>query len=119
LFPFLCFAFVIALDFARVVYYSVAVTNCARSGALYGSADQTHSLDKTGIKSAAQAEAPNLTTNSIKVDSSTDSSTSPKYVTVTVTYPFDTIVTYPGVPSQMTLSRTVKMEVVPTVPKFN
>ena len=37
LLPFLAFAFVIAVDWSRIFYYSVIVTNCARNGALYAS----------------------------------------------------------------------------------
>src|SRR5215831_218648 len=41
LLPFLAFMFVIAVDWARVFYYSIAVTNCARNGALYLSQQQS------------------------------------------------------------------------------
>jgi Flp pilus assembly protein TadG len=117
--PFLVFAFVAATDFARIFYYSIAVNNCARNGALYGSADTTHALDTAGIQSAAQVDAINLALSQFGVSSSADSATSPTSVTVTVTYVFSTITSYPGIPSQMTLSRTVQMSVVPATPKFN
>jgi len=116
--PFLCFAFVAAVDFARVFYYSIAVNNCARNGALYGSKDQAHALDTAGIQTAAQLDTVNLDVTKVGVTSSTDSSTSPNYVTVTVTYPFTTITQYPGITSQITLSRTVQMSVVPATPTF-
>src|SRR6266540_111033 len=116
LLPFLCFAFVAAVDFARVFYYSIAVSNCARNGALYGSADQAHALDSAGITAAAQVDAVNL--SQLGVTSSTDSSTSPTYVQVTVTYPFTTITNYPGIPNQVNLNRTVRMSVVPATPQF-
>src|SRR5205809_577937 len=37
LLPFLCFLFVIAVDYARVFYFAVTVQNCARNGAYYAS----------------------------------------------------------------------------------
>src|SRR5690349_9373587 len=45
LLPFLAFMFVIGLDFARVFYFSITLTNCARNGAYYGSQDATHATD--------------------------------------------------------------------------
>jgi Flp pilus assembly protein TadG len=119
LLPFICFAFVAAVDFARVVYYSIAVNNCARNGALYGSADQSQAVNSAGITAATQQDAINLDTNNMTISSSTDSGTSPTWVQVTVTYPFTTITKYPGIPSQLNLSRTVQMSVVPPTPQFN
>ena len=119
LLPFLCFAFVVAVDYARVFYYSIAVSNCARNGALYGSADQASALDSAGIKAAAQVDAVNLDLTQLGVTSSTDSTTSPTYVDVTVTYQFATVTKYPGVPGQVSLTRTVRMSVVPSSPQFN
>jgi Flp pilus assembly protein TadG len=121
LLPFLCFAFVAALDFGRVFYFSLTVTNCARNGALYGSANTTQALDTSGIQTAAQKDGANLTLSQLHVSSSTDSTTSPTTVTVTVTYPFSTITgyTFPGVTGPMTLTRTVQMKVVPATPNFS
>jgi Flp pilus assembly protein TadG len=119
LLPFLCFAFVVAVDFARVFCFALTVTNCARNGALYGSADPAHALDQGGIQAAAQRDAANLDLPQLRVTSTTDSPTSPTSVSVTVSYPFSTITRYPGVPAQLTLSRTVQMEVVPATPNFN
>src|SRR5438270_11392137 len=70
LLPFLALLFAAAADFGRVFYYYVTVTNCARSGALYASIDATHAADSTGIQSAAQAEAPELS-STLSVSSTT------------------------------------------------
>ncbi|HXG12134.1 MAG TPA: TadE family protein, partial [Gemmataceae bacterium] len=35
LLPFLCFLFVIAIDYARIFYFGVTLENCARNGAYY------------------------------------------------------------------------------------
>ncbi len=119
LLPFLCFAFVAAVDYCRVFYFSLTVSNCARNGALYGSADQTHALDTSGITAAAEKDASNLNLQHLGVTSSTDSASSPTHVQVTVTYPFTTITQYPGIPRQTILSRTVGMSVVPATPTFH
>ncbi len=117
LLPFLCFAFVATVDFCRVFYYSITVTNCARNGALYGSIDQAHALDSSGIRAAAQADASNLDCAQLHVSSSTNGSVA--YLDVNVTYPVTTITRYPGIPQQMNLSRTVRMNVVPASPTFH
>ena len=113
LLPFLLFIFVAAVDFGRVFYYEVAVTNCARSGALYGSTDATHAADAQGIQAAAVAEAPELTSK-LGVTSTTDTDNAGNpFIAVKVTYPFKTITSFPGIPSSATVSRTVQMRVTP------
>jgi Flp pilus assembly protein TadG len=116
LLPLLCFLFVITLDFARIFYFSTTVTNCASVGAIYGSYDPTKANDTSGIKTMALMDASNLDTTKMTVTSSTDSATSPTTVSVTVTYTYNTITSFPGVPNQTTLTRTVTMNVTPAVP---
>lgn len=117
--PFLCFVFVASVDFCRVYYCSLTVSNCARNGALYGSADREHALDVSGIQTTAQADASDLDLPRLSVSSSTDCGVNPTYVDVTVTYPFRTITQFPGIPQQTNLSRTVRMNVLPATPSFN
>ena len=117
--PLLCFIFVAVVDFGRIFYFSIAVNNCARNGALYGSADQAHALDTAGITTAAQKDAFNISPCQLNVSSSTDCSSNPTYVDVTVTYSFTTITEYPGIDGPYTVSRTVRMSVVPATPVFN
>jgi Flp pilus assembly protein TadG len=118
LLPFLCFAFVVAVDYARIFYFSLTVSNCARNGAVYASADQSHALDSSAIQAASQRDAANLDLTQLTVTSTPDSTTSPTYVDVTVSYPFTTLTAYPGIPQTSTLSRTVRTLVVPATPNF-
>jgi Flp pilus assembly protein TadG len=118
LLPLLCFILFASLDFCRVFYYSVTVSNCARNGAAYGSTDQARARDPVGIEAAALADArSNLDTQYLNVSCSTDDTAS--YVQVTVDYPFITLIPYPAIPRQTNLSRTVRMDVVPATPVFN
>jgi Flp pilus assembly protein TadG len=114
--PFLAFLFVIALDFARVFYYTMIVTNCARNGAYYGCNDTSTALNNDAIKAAAKKDAANLDLTNLNVTPTPNSSTSPTSLDVNVTYTFTTITRYPGVPSSLTISRTVRMKVSPKVP---
>jgi Flp pilus assembly protein TadG len=115
LLPLLCFLFVATVDYCRVFYYSNIVSNCARNGALYGSADSAHASNSSGIRAAAQADAVNLDLTQLGISSSSSSSS----VAVTVTYPFNTITKYPGIPQQTNLNRTIRMQVLPATPSFN
>ena len=116
LLPLLCFLFVVAVDYARVFYFTMTVTNCARSGAIYGGQNPTTANDQTGISAACKVDAGNLDTTQMKVTSVTDSATSPTYVFITVTYPFSTITNFPGITSTTTISRTIRMTVTPLTP---
>src|SRR5262245_26138610 len=122
LLPLLAFLFAIAVDFARVFYYSVTVANCARNGALWAS-DKYYRGESTypTLEKAALADAPNLHEpgNPPRVTSTTGTeSNGNAYVEVTVAYDFHTITHFPGVPS-MTIERTVRMAIAPDNPKAN
>jgi Flp pilus assembly protein TadG len=122
LLPLLCALFVVAVDFARVFYFDLTLASAARNGAIYGSQDPTKANDTAGIQTNAGYDLTSLPTVVVsgvtypQVSSSTDSSTSPTTLTVTVTYPFNTITRYPVIPQQYMLSRTVQISVVPLTP---
>jgi Flp pilus assembly protein TadG len=118
LLPLLCFLFVITVDFARVFYFDLTVENCARCGAIYGGRNPNAAVDTDGIKADAQKDAGNLDLSQLTVTSTVDNPTAPTMVTVTVTYPFSTLTSYPGVPASLRLSRTVKALVAPATPNF-
>jgi Flp pilus assembly protein TadG len=120
------------IDFARVFYTSMALTDAARAGAQYGSINTANSVDIPGMQSAAtgatntsgiSAAASNTckcATDAGVFDatavSCTSTCTSPKHmvitVTVTTTKTFTTIITgFPAIPSSVSLSRTATLRV--------
>jgi Flp pilus assembly protein TadG len=123
--PVLAFLLVATVDFGRFAYSYVTVTNCARNGAIYASSNSAAQAQSpyASVTLAAQADASNLsplpTVASPQYSTTyngTYSGTKPSgdgYVQVTVTWTFTTIVTYPGIPSTMNLSRTVTMRLIP------
>ena len=135
LLPFLAFMFVIAVDWGRIFYYSIAVANCARNGALYMSQQQsakttTSPYTDSGyvnlyvnatnpVTAAALADAANLTP-APTVTSTTGSDTYGAYVEVTVSYTFRTVtdfsVAHFVVPSSANVTKTVRMYVPPESP---
>ena len=136
LLPFFAFLFVIAVDWARVFYYSIAVRNCARNGALYMSQQQSaattdapytdsgyvnlYAKSKTPVRDAALADAPDLTPTPTVTSASGSDSYGP-YVEVTVSYPFHSVTNFSvgifAVPSSTNVTSTVRMYVPPESPK--
>ncbi len=115
--PFLMFVFLVAVDYCRVFYYSQVVTTCARNGALYlcdpNSPTQSH---YSSLSAAATADADPTVASQMTVTSTSGSDTYGNYTIVTVTYPFTTMVSYPGIPRTTTIKRTAKVRPAPSVP---
>ena len=114
LIPPILLVFMGAIDYARLFYASVTVANCARNGALYA-ADSTFaaSTPYTNLTQAATADATNLSpTPTVTSATGTDASGN-KYVDVTVSYTFNTVASYPGIPSSVVISRTAQMPLAP------
>src|SRR5947209_8111045 len=114
LLPFLCFLFVITVDFARIFYCLLTVANCARNGAVFASSCANSTAwegNKTLYSSIQQATLadgaslnPPLTTDNITITTGTQNGN--PVTTVTVSYTFRTISNFPGVPP-VTLSSSV------------
>lgn len=109
LLPFLAFVFVVALDWSRLFYYSVIITNCARNGALYNSDPyRTNNSPYADVTAAALADATNLSpTPTVTSTFGTDAG-SGSYTEVTVSWDFKTITNFPGVPQTTTITRMIR-----------
>jgi Flp pilus assembly protein TadG len=117
--PLLVFLFVVTVDFARVFYFSVILTDCARAAAMYAS-DPTTSGESAfpSAEAAAWADATNLSPPpTISKTNGFDGSGRP-YVEVTANYAFQTITGFPGIPNQINMSRTVRMIVSASSPEY-
>jgi hypothetical protein len=116
--PFLTFLFVAATDYARIFHASLIVDNCARNGAIYASNVFTNTQwqGTSGQIASAQAAAvaegtglsPALTAANVAVSNGKDADGN-TVVIVTVTYPFNTISRFPGIPSQVNLVSNAQM----------
>ena len=117
LLPLVVFLFVIAVDFARVFYYSVTLTNCARAGAMYAS-DPTTSAESAfaSTQAAALADATNLSPPPTVTSVTGVDAAGRPYVEVTAAYTFRTITGFPGVPNQVNLTRKVRINVSASSP---
>ena len=116
--PLLGFIFIIGIDWARVFYYSVTVNECARNGAVY----QSDSTAQTQSQYANYTEAALAGTNlspTPTVTSNSGSDTNGAWVEITVTYNFKTITSFPGVPSNMNVTKTVRMYQASKLPNLS
>ncbi len=121
---------VVASDFARVFFFSIAVNNAARAGAQYGSQSVINAADIAGMKTAATNDASNvpgitatasqcscLVTTVTQCGSSYKCTDYPKanFVEVDTTATFGTLVNYAafGFPSSFTLNGKAVMQVEP------
>lgn len=113
LLPLLVFLFVIAVDFARIFYYSQTIENCARNGAIYASNLTSAQSPYSSIQDAALADAGDLNPQpTVTSTNGTDASGNP-YVEVTVSWQFQSVTNFPGIPNTVNLTRTVQMRVAP------
>ena len=117
LLPFLMLLFVLAVDFARVFYCSLTITNCARAGALYAS-DPVAAAESpfASIQAAALADATNLTPQPTVTSSQGTDALGQPYVEVTVSYAFKTITGYLGSTGNVQVIRKVRTALAPTTP---
>lgn len=118
--PLLVFIFVVAVDFSRLFYYSVTLTNCARAGAMYAS-DPTTSAESpfASAQAAALADATNLNPAPTITTLYGADATGKPYAEVSAAYTFRTITGFPGIPNEVNLTRTVRMTVSASSPNAN
>lgn len=117
LLPLLAFLFVIGIDFARLFYPLVTITNAAHSGCVYGAQDKVRAADAAEIAKKALADATDLTPPpTVKSVQGVDALGYP-CLKVTVSWTFQTVSRFPAVPSTVELSRTVQMRIAPSDPK--
>jgi Flp pilus assembly protein TadG len=118
LLPFLALLFVIALDWSRLFYAAVVIDNCARNAAMYASDPySTTQSPYSSVTAAALADAPNLTPQPTVTTTSGVDASGLAYVDCTVSYNFQTLTNFPGVPQNTTLVRTVRAYVAPQAPQ--
>jgi Flp pilus assembly protein TadG len=124
--PVLALLLLAASDFARLYYADIEVANAARAGAQYGSQSVITAADYSGMRAAAMADGSNLTglgatasqctcmtTSNVPACPATYCATNPNatYVEVDTTSTFHTAITYPGIPSTVTLGGKAVMMV--------
>jgi Flp pilus assembly protein TadG len=118
LLPTIVLLFVIAFDFCRVFHYYSVLTNCARAGAVYASDPYAAAPIYGSVSEAALADWPSSLGSAPNVSATAVSDGGHNYMDVQVTYTFQTVVSYVGVPATVNLSRTVRVRVAQQIPNF-
>ena len=117
--PFLIILMLGVIDFGRVYFAYVSVTNSARTGADYAAANCSPSCeedDLIGIRDAVVADTTQLLNTSptnpdVSVNVGDSLGLGNSQVDVTVSYTFTTIFPWPGLPTSMNVERTVTARV--------
>jgi len=117
--PFLCVILFGAIDFGRVSYHAMALTNAARAGAQYGAQSIGKSSDVAGMRAAALSSAAGdigsvTATASQRCEcdgtliacTATCSGARRIYVTVTTSKNFSTLTRFPGYPNSLSVTRS-------------
>jgi Flp pilus assembly protein TadG len=113
LLPLIVFLFLVATDFARIFYFSQVIQNCAINGAEYLSDPKAPAFNLySSVTQAALADATNLNPQPTVTSATGTDSAGNSYVSVTVTWQFQTVTNFLCVPS-VNLSRTVQMRAAP------
>jgi Flp pilus assembly protein TadG len=104
-----------AIDFGRVYYAHVSVTNAARNGADYAARGNISAENTAAIREAALWDTSDLlgtseTNPAVTSVTGTDSQGG-EYSEVTVSYLFSTLIPWPGLPSSVNVERTVRSKV--------
>jgi Flp pilus assembly protein TadG len=114
-----------AIDFARVFFADIALTNAAEVGAMYGARSVSGSSDLTSMQDASTADAADLSGVTATASQyctcgngaahtcpvSCSGSTMHTFVSVTTSYTFTPLVPFPGIPSSVPMTRTAVMRV--------
>jgi Flp pilus assembly protein TadG len=105
-----------AMDFGRVAYFAVVVSNASRAGAEAGAIRrftvETEPLWRSQVRDAVTQEMENLPSFqqsdlATQIVTSSDSNGA-VHVAVEVRYPFRTIVSWPGLPTEIPLREHVE-----------
>ena len=103
------------IDYGRVYFAYVSVTNGARVGADYAAIGPTQAADTAAIKTAALGDTEDLLNQSPtnpNVTVTTDYDSQDRlYAEVTMTYTFSTLFPWPGLPTSINVERTVRSRV--------
>jgi Flp pilus assembly protein TadG len=115
-----------ATDFGRLYYTNITVEDAARAGAQYGAQSVTSAADATGMQTAATNDAPDISGMTASAKQCTCAAGSnvtacpasyctnnpnATFVEVDTLATFNTVVSYPGIPSSVSLTGKAVMMV--------
>jgi Flp pilus assembly protein TadG len=119
------------IEVGRAAYFSIEVSEAARTGAQYGTQSLADAANTPNITQAALNSVPDISSGSMTVTSVNQSCVCPGtaavtgspcagalgcsypmvYLTVTTTYTLDTLFHYPGLPASFSLNGSATMPV--------
>lgn len=103
-----------ALDGARALLATVVLTSAAMAGAQHGALSSANAADSAGIAGVVREEAASIGATSTNPTVATSTGTDAygeKYVSVTATFTWTSLVAYPGLPSSVLITRSATLQV--------
>jgi Flp pilus assembly protein TadG len=126
--PVLVFLLIGLIEVGRYTFFSILAANAARAGAQYGMQDPSHAQDTSGMQTAALNDGQNLSQFSVPTakcqvsvsggalgdcsNSSVPTAGTVYYVKVTVTGTFKSLLSYPGIPTNVPVTGSAVMRVM-------
>jgi len=103
------------IDYGRVYFSYVSVTNAARNGVDYAALNCDPECDVEGIVSAVLSDTtdlPDASPSNPQVEFATGTDAQGRaYAEVTTSYTFTTLFPWPGLPTSMNVERTVRARI--------
>jgi Flp pilus assembly protein TadG len=118
--PFLALLLIGLIDFGRYTYDGILAANAARAAVQYGAQNLQKAADVPGMRAAAVADAGSLSGLTVTphgycsvsgANGSCTTSGAVAYVQATASGIFSPLITYPGLPSQVTVTGYALMRV--------
>jgi Flp pilus assembly protein TadG len=126
--PVLIFMLIGLIEVGRYAYFSIVAANAARAGVQYGAQSLTTAQDTAGMTSAALQDGQNIASftaspaplcseNGGALQACTTNGTAPAsgtvyYVKVQVSGTFKSLLSYPGIPTNVPISGSAVMRVI-------
>jgi Flp pilus assembly protein TadG len=127
--PVMIFLVMGLIEVGRYAYFGILAANAARAGVQYGAQDTTKMLDTPGIQSAALADGENLSSWTVQAtplcsvngaaptqcpsaSGSVPPTNTTYYVSVRVYGTYNSLLHYPGIPTNVPISGSALMRVI-------
>ena len=125
--PVLVFLVIGVIEVGRYMFFGIEMAHAAEAGAQYGSLSIANSQNAQAVAAAAVADAPNSGVTNVQVSpsptctyggvqtpcpSGTEAPGYTYYVSVKITGTMNSLLNYPGIPSNVPISATTTMRVL-------
>lgn len=109
--PLIVFLLVVAVDFARIFFYTVSIQSAVEDGAIYACESTARASNSSKIESLVLADLTDIIPTPTVSSTHGYDAEGDHYVEVSARYTFKTITNFPGVPSSVNVVRICRMPI--------